>query len=107
MTKAKGYSHVDRLGSRPSALLRPERIQKVVSAHRGAIVSALTSPPQICEGSDIFSMLPEAYSWREMAAKWRLLQSKSVVRLPLYLGQHPGQFRYLLPGGCKREVPVN
>lgn len=56
ITKATGYSHTDRLGSRPSAILRPSNIQET-----------------ICTGSDFFHMLPEAYSWREMVSKWRLL----------------------------------
>lgn len=55
-TKAQGYSHVDRLGSRPSALLRPSRIQET-----------------ICQGLDMFSMLPEAYTYRDFIMKLKLI----------------------------------
>ena len=53
--QAEGYSHVDRLGSRPSALLRAERIQKT-----------------ICTGLDFFGMLPEAYTYRDLIDKVRI-----------------------------------
>ncbi|GAA5920245.1 hypothetical protein JCM5296_001819, partial [Sporobolomyces johnsonii] len=56
VTKATGYSHVDRLGSRPSALLRPSRIQRT-----------------ICDGLDMFEMLPEAYTYRDLFTKMRLM----------------------------------
>ncbi|GAA5848503.1 hypothetical protein JCM8547_004533 [Rhodosporidiobolus lusitaniae] len=88
VTKATGYSHVDRLGSRPAALLRPERIQKTV-----------------CEGLDMFGMLPEAYSFRDLFNKMRLIPSKSAVNLPSYVAAHANDVRYLLPGegNCIRE----
>lgn len=44
VTKMRGYSHSDRLGG-DASLLDEQRIQSV-----------------ICEGSDIFGMLPEAYN---------------------------------------------
>lgn len=113
---------MDRLGNRPSALLRPSSIQET-----------------ICTGSDIFHMLPEAYTWREMVSKWRLLKyvamascptldrpqilmclcpvssvlvvpffptscrSSSLVNAPSLLIAQPDRFKYLLPGGCVRE----
>ncbi|SCV69142.1 BQ2448_2162 [Microbotryum intermedium] len=88
VTKAKGYSHADRLGNRPAALLRPERIQKT-----------------ICDGLDMFAMLPEAYTWREMASKWTLMPSQSIEddKLPRLLRNKSQKYRWLLPGGCIRE----
>ncbi|GAA5968153.1 hypothetical protein JCM11641_003750 [Rhodosporidiobolus odoratus] len=88
VTKATGYSHVDRLGSRPAALLRPERIQKT-----------------ICEGFDMFGMLPEAYSYRDLINKMKLLPSYSATHLPLYVAQHASDLKYLLPGegNCVRD----
>ncbi|GAA6009101.1 hypothetical protein JCM10207_004093 [Rhodosporidiobolus poonsookiae] len=88
VTKATGYSHVDRLGSRPAALLKPERIQKT-----------------ICEGLDMFGMLPEAYSYRDLFNKMRLLPSRSAVALPSYVAEHAEDLKYLLPGprNCIRE----
>ncbi|KAK4058735.1 hypothetical protein OIO90_000179 [Microbotryomycetes sp. JL221] len=86
VTKATGYSHVDRLGNRPSNLLRPDRIQQT-----------------ICSGSDFFGMLPEAYSWREMASKWRLLKSTEIDDPPALLRDEPDKFPYLMPGGCIRQ----
>ncbi|KAK4332888.1 Glycosyltransferase family 17 protein [Rhodotorula toruloides] len=86
--KATGYSHVDRLGSRPSALLRPARIQETV-----------------CKGVDMFEMLPEAYSYRDFFNKIRLVPSKSAVDIPSYVVEHADELRYLLPGpgNCIRE----
>lgn len=46
---------MDRLGSRPSALLRPQRIQET-----------------ICTGLDFFGMLPEAYTYRDLIDKVRI-----------------------------------
>ncbi|KAI5479404.1 beta-1,4-mannosyl-glycoprotein beta-1,4-N-acetylglucosaminyltransferase [Pseudohyphozyma bogoriensis] len=86
VVKATGYSHVDRLGNRPSALLRPERIQKT-----------------ICEGSDFFRMLPEAYTWRDMVDKWSLIPQTNTQNIPKFLNERPDKFPYLLPGGCKRN----
>ncbi|GAA5989233.1 hypothetical protein JCM10908_001217 [Rhodotorula pacifica] len=87
-TKAEGYSHVDRLGSRPSALLRPERIQKT-----------------ICTGLDFFGMLPEAYTYRDLIDKVRIRPKQSAVDIPSYVVEHPKELRYLLPGPghCIRE----
>ncbi|KWU46420.1 glycosyltransferase family 17 protein [Rhodotorula sp. JG-1b] len=87
-TKAEGYSHVDRLGSRPSALLRPERIQKT-----------------ICTGLDFFGMLPEAYTYRDLIDKVRIRPKQSAVDIPSYVVEHPDELRYLLPGPghCIRE----
>jgi hypothetical protein len=50
----QAYSHSDRLGDDPEALLRPERIQK-----------------NICEGNNIFGMLPEAYTFLDLFARWK------------------------------------
>ncbi|BGP37911.1 hypothetical protein JCM10450v2_001847 [Rhodotorula kratochvilovae] len=88
VTKATGYSHTDRLGSRPSALLRPERIQQT-----------------ICNGLEFFAMLPEAYTYRDLFNKMRLLPSKSAVDIPSYVVEHADELRYLLPGegNCVRE----
>ncbi|GAA5910890.1 uncharacterized protein JCM6883_000637 [Sporobolomyces salmoneus] len=86
VTKAQGFSHVDRLGSRPSALLRPQRIQET-----------------ICGGSDMFNMLPEAYSYREFITKLKLIPSKSAINIPDYVVEHAKELKYLLPGGCRRE----
>ncbi|KAJ3200375.1 hypothetical protein HDU67_002116, partial [Dinochytrium kinnereticum] len=49
--KMTAYSHADRVTNKK--LLDPERIQKV-----------------ICEGKDIFGMLPEAYTYRDLIWKW-------------------------------------
>lgn len=83
--KMTAYSHADRVHS-PS-FLDLKRIQKV-----------------ICEGSDIYDMLPEVFSFQDLIAKWRPLNKQhSGVDLPLYLIKNAEQFKFLLPGGCKRE----
>lgn len=60
----KGYSHSDRLGGK-NELLDPQRIQKI-----------------ICEGTDIFGMLPEAYNVSSMQVRslldTRLIQAFSM-----------------------------
>ncbi|GAA5931407.1 uncharacterized protein JCM15063_001458 [Sporobolomyces koalae] len=88
VTKAKGYSHVDRLGSRPAALLKPSRIQET-----------------ICNGLDMFAMLPEAYTYRDFIMKLKLLPSRSALNVPSYIVKHSKQLKYLLPGpgNCMRE----
>lgn len=85
------------------SLLSHERIQRV-----------------ICEGKDIFNMLPEAYSYKDLLA-WmtpeplvmysillvvldsRSVRSKSVIGVPLYVLRNPDKFKFLLPDGCLRE----
>ncbi|KAJ3333334.1 hypothetical protein HDU93_008620 [Gonapodya sp. JEL0774] len=87
VTKAKGYSHTDRLGNHPTELLKPERIQEV-----------------ICTGGDMFDMLPEAYTWRELVSKWKLEPSSpNNLELPRLVQERPDEYRWLLPGGCIRE----
>ncbi|GJN88595.1 hypothetical protein Rhopal_001561-T1 [Rhodotorula paludigena] len=88
VTKATGYSHTDRLGSRPAALLKPSRIQQT-----------------ICSGLEFFAMLPEAYTYRDLFNKMRLLPSKSAVDVPSYVVEHADELRYLLPGegNCIRQ----
>lgn len=82
--KMQAYSHADR--SR-AELLGEDRIQKV-----------------ICDGTDIFDMLPEAYSWSELARKMAPMErTNSAMDVPRLLKEKPEQYRYLLPGGCVRE----
>ncbi|TPX71383.1 beta-1,4-mannosyl-glycoprotein 4-beta-N-acetylglucosaminyltransferase [Spizellomyces sp. 'palustris'] len=83
--KMTAYSHSDRV--KHEGLLDETRIQNV-----------------ICEGSDIFGMLPEAYSYREFWSKWgKLDKSASAVHLPQHLIAKKDRFRFLLPGGCMRN----
>lgn len=82
--KMLAYSHADRSREK---LMQPERIQRVV-----------------CEGRDIFDMLPEAYSWSELARKMGpMLRTWSAMDAPRLLQERPGDYRWLLPGGCERE----
>lgn len=98
VTKATGYSHVDRLGSRPAALLRPERIQKTVcegldmfgaSSLSRTFLLPQSSRTQWARGADAWSlrtvrtgMLPEAYSYRDLFNKMRLIPSVFPPVLP-------------------------
>ncbi|KAL2918968.1 hypothetical protein HK105_201238 [Polyrhizophydium stewartii] len=83
--KMVAFSHADRLTSK--AQLDPARIQKIV-----------------CEGSDIFDMLPEAWSFRDMVRKWGPVERQSsAVGLPGSLVEHADRFAFLLPGGCMRN----
>lgn len=83
--KMKAYSHFDRV--RFSHYLNPKRVQKV-----------------ICEGSDLFDMLPEEYTFKEIIAKMGPIpHSSSAVHLPSYLLENADEYKYLLPGHCIRE----
>ncbi|KAL7279285.1 hypothetical protein ACG7TL_007126 [Trametes sanguinea] len=82
--KMSGYSHADRVTDQ--SLLQPERIQKV-----------------ICEGKDIFGMLPEAYRWKDLLSLMDKDATPSAVHVPRHLIENSDRFRFLLPGGCVRE----
>ncbi|XP_018916013.2 beta-1,4-mannosyl-glycoprotein 4-beta-N-acetylglucosaminyltransferase [Bemisia tabaci] len=83
--KMTGYSHADRV--RRSHFLDHARIQRI-----------------ICRGDDLFDMLPEEYSYRELIGKMGPIpRSASAVYLPGYLLENARRFRFLLPGGCLRE----
>lgn len=82
--KMKAYSHADRV--RWPSYLDHSRIQKI-----------------ICQGDDLFDMLPEEYSFQEMIKKLGPIpKSASAVHLPSYLIANAEKFKYLLPGGCLR-----
>ncbi|KAH7307523.1 hypothetical protein KP509_22G063500 [Ceratopteris richardii] len=84
--KMRGYSHADRV--KDPSLLKHARIQEV-----------------ICNGDDIFGMLPEEYTFKKLVAKLGAVsRSYSAVNLPGHLLKNPHRFRYLLPGNCFREL---
>ncbi|KAH7104904.1 glycosyltransferase family 17 protein [Auriculariales sp. MPI-PUGE-AT-0066] len=80
-----GYSHADRIGG-VKRILDRKRIQRV-----------------ICEGEDIYNMLPEAYTYRDFFALLWLEPSRSMVGIPRFLIENSSRFKFLLPGGCQRE----
>lgn len=83
--KIKAYSHVDRV--RFSYFLEPSRIQNI-----------------ICQGKDLFDMLPEEYTFREIIGKLGPIPSSySAVHLPGFLLQNAAKYKFLLPGNCQRE----
>ncbi|OWM74922.1 uncharacterized protein LOC116215463 [Punica granatum] len=83
--KMKAYSHCDRV--RFSHYLDPKRIQDV-----------------ICKGANLFDMLPEEYTFKEIIGKMGPIpHTYSAVHLPSYLLNHAEEYRFLLPGNCKRE----
>ncbi|CAH9108435.1 unnamed protein product [Cuscuta europaea] len=83
--KMKAYSHFDRV--RFSHFLNPKRVQKV-----------------ICNGDDLFDMLPEEYTFKEIIAKMGPIpHSYSAVHLPSYLLENANTYKFLLPGNCLRE----
>ncbi|OBZ62664.1 Beta-1,4-mannosyl-glycoprotein 4-beta-N-acetylglucosaminyltransferase [Grifola frondosa] len=84
VNKMRGYSHADRVTD--LSLLDPDRIQRV-----------------ICEGSDIFGMLPEAYRYKDLLTLMDKDPTLSAVHIPRYLIENSEKFRFLLPGGCFRE----
>ncbi|KAK7318657.1 hypothetical protein RJT34_03362 [Clitoria ternatea] len=83
--KMKAYSHCDRV--RFSHFLDPKRIQKV-----------------ICKGADLFDMLPEEYTFRDIIGKMGPIpHSYSAVHFPAFLLENAEEFEFLLPGNCIRE----
>ncbi|KAL9253200.1 Beta-1,4-mannosyl-glycoprotein 4-beta-N-acetylglucosaminyltransferase-like protein [Drosera capensis] len=83
--KMKAYSHNDRV--KFSHYLDPKRIRHV-----------------ICQGADLFDMIPEEYTFRELIGKMGpVLHSYSAVHLPAYLLENAEQYKFLLPGNCIRE----
>ncbi|XP_026417161.1 beta-1,4-mannosyl-glycoprotein 4-beta-N-acetylglucosaminyltransferase-like [Papaver somniferum] len=83
--KMTAYSHADRV--RRSDFLDFDRIQKI-----------------ICQGNDLFDMLPEEYTFHELIKKMGSIpKSNSAVHLPGYLLNNADKFRFLLPGGCLRQ----
>ncbi|KAL1193508.1 hypothetical protein V5N11_014671 [Cardamine amara subsp. amara] len=83
--KMKGYSHADRV--KRKEFLDYSRIQR-----------------HICKGYDLFDMLPEKYSFKELISNiGPIPPSASAVHLPAFLIQNAARFRFLLPGGCLRE----
>ncbi|KAG2268010.1 hypothetical protein Bca52824_062565 [Brassica carinata] len=83
--KMKAYSHNDRV--RFSRFLNPKRVQRV-----------------ICKGADLFDMLPEEYTFKDIIGKMGPIpHSFSAVHLPSYLLENADKYRFLLPGNCIRE----
>ncbi|KAK9090311.1 hypothetical protein Sjap_023488 [Stephania japonica] len=83
--KMKAYSHSDRV--RFSHYLNPKRIQDV-----------------ICKGADLFDMLPEEYTFKDIIGKLGPIpHSYSAVHLPAYLLNSADKYKFLLPGNCRRE----
>ncbi|XWS27036.1 hypothetical protein CRYUN_Cryun26dG0081400 [Craigia yunnanensis] len=83
--KMTGYSHADRV--KRMDFLNYSRIQKI-----------------ICRGDDLFDMLPEEYSFKELIKKMGSIpHSTSAVHLPAYLIENADRYRFLLPGGCVRH----
>ncbi|KAJ4915557.1 hypothetical protein Rs2_01107 [Raphanus sativus] len=83
--KMKAYSHSDRV--RFSRFLNPKRVQRV-----------------ICKGGDLFDMLPEEYTFKDIIGKMGPIpHSYSAVHLPSYLLENADKYRFLLPGNCMRE----
>ncbi|XP_058100143.1 uncharacterized protein LOC131244696 [Magnolia sinica] len=83
--KMTAYSHADRV--RSPDFLSYWRIQRI-----------------ICRGNNLFDMLPEEYTFKELIHKMGSIpKSVSAVHLPSSLLQKAEKFRFLLPGGCLRE----
>lgn len=84
--KMTAYSHADRV--RHKEFMKYSRIQKL-----------------ICRGDDLFDMLPEEYTFKELFKKMgSITPSASAVHLPAYLIENAEKFKFLLPGGCLRST---
>ncbi|KAL3825087.1 hypothetical protein ACJIZ3_021121 [Penstemon smallii] len=83
--KMTAYSHADRV--KRKEFLDYSRIQKL-----------------ICRGDDLFDMLPEEYSFKDLIKKMGSIpRSASAVHIPAYLIENAEKFKFLLPGGCLRS----
>ncbi|XP_057550037.1 uncharacterized protein LOC130828203 [Amaranthus tricolor] len=83
--KMTAYSHADRVRRRE--FLDHRRIQQV-----------------ICKGDDLFDMLPEEYTFKDLIKKMGSIpRSASAVHLPAYLIENSDKYKFLLPGGCVRD----
>ncbi|KAK4760298.1 hypothetical protein SAY87_005191 [Trapa incisa] len=83
--KMKAYSHNDRV--RFSHYMDPRRIQDV-----------------ICKGTDLFDMLPEEYTFKDIIGKMGPIpHSHSAIHLPAYILNNSEKYKFLLPGNCIRE----
>lgn len=59
---------------------------------------------KICDGSNIFEMYPEAYSFKELFAFMGNVKSThSTMGIPNSILLDIKKFKFLLPGGCVRE----
>ncbi|KAF9082859.1 hypothetical protein BGX23_012015 [Mortierella sp. AD031] len=84
--KMKAYSHTDRL--RYEYMLEGDYIQDA-----------------ICSGKDLFGMFPEAYSYKDLIHRLGPIpKTSSAVGLPSWVVKNSDRFKFLLPGGCKREA---
>ncbi|XP_058760044.1 uncharacterized protein LOC131633342 [Vicia villosa] len=83
--KMTAYSHAERV--KRKSFLNPSRIQDI-----------------ICKGDDLYDMLPEEYSFRELLKRLGPIpRSASAISLPAYLIEKADKFKFLLPGGCLRK----
>ncbi|MES2287671.1 MAG: hypothetical protein V4547_18390 [Bacteroidota bacterium] len=58
---------------------------------------------KICEGLDIFDMLPEAYTYKELISQMGSVpRRKSTIGIPQHIVENMDKFSFLLPGGCTR-----
>lgn len=59
---------------------------------------------KICDGSNIFDMYEEAYSFKELIGTLGKLPRKlSTLGIPRAVMENYQHFKFLLPGGCVRE----
>ncbi|PWA38093.1 Glycosyl transferase, family 17 [Artemisia annua] len=83
--KMKAYSHASRV--RFTHYLDPKRIQKV-----------------ICNSANLFDMLPEEYTYRELIGKMGPIPHLySALHVPWCLLNNAEKYKYLLPENCIRE----
>ncbi|KAK5829280.1 glycosyltransferase family 17-domain-containing protein [Linnemannia elongata] len=87
--KMKAYSHADRL--RYKYMMEETYLQDA-----------------ICNGADLFGMFPEAYTYKNLIHRLGPIpKTFNAVGLPAWVIKSSDRFRFLLPGGCKREGPAN
>lgn len=59
---------------------------------------------KICDGSNIFDMYEEAYTFKDLIGTFGKLPRKlSTLGIPAAVMDHHQYFKFLLPGGCVRE----
>ncbi|EFJ20110.1 N-acetylglucosaminyltransferase-like protein [Selaginella moellendorffii] len=86
--KIRAYSHADRLKA----------------SRLGSVDAEIRIQDAVCKGRDLFGLLPEEYTFKELVAKMgNAARSHAAVHLPLWLLRNAHKFKFLLPGHCLRE----
>ena len=81
--KMQAYSHADRI-------------------HSAKTLSAQHIQDCVCSGADVFGLIGESFTYRDMVRKLTRERQVSGMDLPYWVLANKEKYSFLLPGGCKR-----